>query len=178
MRTMLKTLGVAVVAIVLAVAPAAAEPRHDPGFGPIAFPGVKFGPVLVQGGGTHEVDSAGKVLEASGTGTVTNFPYLGNGTYTYHVTLPPPELCASCHLLGSFTVTSPLGAINFGFIGCAFTLHGGHCQLNPQVEGGLGPPVGIGAAAGVMGFANMQLKWTTVRGGHIESGFIVPALTK
>jgi hypothetical protein len=178
MRMTLKALGIAAVTILLAGAPAAAEPNPGQSNGPIAFPGFKFGPVLVQGSGTQDVDQAGKIVEASGTGTVTNFPYLGDSTYTYDVVLPPPELCPTCLLLGSFTVTSPQGSVKFPFIGCSLTLHGGECRLNPQLLGSLGPPEGTGAAAGVEGFATAHLKWIPIRGGHIEGGFIVPALTK
>ena len=179
MRAIPRAAVLAILALALAAAPAAAEPRPDPGFGPIAFPGFKFGFVVVQGGGTHQLDAAGKLATASGAGTVTNFPYLGDGTYEYDVTQPPPDICSSCGLLGSFTVTSPLGSVEFPFIGCALTVNGGYCQLNANWGGGeFGPPVGTGAAAGVKGFATMHLKWSSIRGGHLESGFIVPVLTK
>jgi hypothetical protein len=179
-NTMLKVLAIAVVGVLLAAAPVAAAPNPGQGHGPIAFPGFKFGPVILQGSGTQDVDEAGRVVNASGSGTVTNFPYLCDSAYSYDVAVPPPESCSAAQcktfLLGTFTVTSLQGGLQFQFIACHLTLHGGDCQLNPG--GFAGEVVGTGAAAGVDGWGTAHLSWIPLRGGHSESGFIIPALTK
>jgi hypothetical protein len=109
-RMTLKALDIAVAGVLLVAAPAAAGPNPGQGNGPIPFPGFKFGPVLLERSGTQDVDEAGSVVKAFGTGTVTNFPYLGDSGHTYDVTVPPPEGCSDprckTFLLGTFTVIS------------------------------------------------------------------------
>jgi hypothetical protein len=139
--------------------------------GPFQFAGFKFGPVLLQGSGTQDVDQAGKVVKASSAGTVTNFPYLGDGAYTYQAESGCFEAFCTVpgEVFGNFHVTSGLGSVSW-LIDCRFTLHGGECGWQASS--------GTGAGAGIEGFAHGHISWIQVRGGHFETGFIAAVLSK
>jgi hypothetical protein len=72
-----------------------------------------------------------------------------------------------------------VGGLQFTFTACHLTLHGGDRELNANRVFGSINVVGTGEAAGVDGWGTVNLSWIPLRGGgHLESGFIVPVLTK